>query len=306
MTNNRYRMNAGRGGPQNNASNYGRGGADQPNDSSRRAFLTGGLAALGAAGTLGVGSAAVLTDDLLAKIGGSVAGVRSTTSHHVLVLDGTDRNSTTVYQTRAIVQELLHGRKHQYEAGDPIDITRLGQNIGSPLEFESSFVSPGNEQTASGLTTTLSELERAWNEEVVAIEAAIFNAIRPMPQPETTLLFEAVDRAVEHARRQSGPSAPVYLSLGTDLLVHESGPGISAYASERVPQFPAPSSPLMAQLPASSLEGVSIQIVGIRRDGRKTRSGRDLGDIQRKVAPVLIEYWASRGADVSTASLTWV
>lgn len=272
-----------------------------PVDGNKRTFMIGGLIGLGtAAVTMGTVYAATRLDSDFFDFDGADF------THHMLLLDGTDKSATSAFQADAIVQTFLVSNKAQYSKGDRIDVGRFGQHISSPLELEARFESPGNEETSGGILSTPSELEKAWQVFEPSLRAAVLTAQRSMAQPEATLVFDALDRAVEHARRESGADAKIKVLVATDGLVHNPTNGFSAYVSERNPRFPSMASPLAAQLTSASLEGVSIQIVGIRRDGRKTRSGRDLGAIQRKVVPFLIDHWAGRGADVSATSLTWV
>ncbi|MEM6890258.1 MAG: hypothetical protein AAF636_19305 [Pseudomonadota bacterium] len=274
-------------------------------DQSKRKLLAGGLIGFGGAViTFGGVLAATRQEGPLVDFGDLVGP--SNPAHTLLFLDGTDREATSAFQTDAIARAFLKSNKHLYDRGATIDVGRFGQHISSPLELEAHFQSPGNEETSGGFFSTPSELERSWLELLPQLNAAIENALRPMAEPEATLVFDVLDRGVEHARRESGSDAKINVLVATDGLVHSPPNGFSAYVSESSARFPAHGSPLVDQLSSSSLEGVSIQIVGIRRDGRKTRSGRDLGPIQRKVMPFLIDHWSGRGADVSAASLTWV
>lgn len=262
------------------------GGLSIPLD--RRTLLWGG-GALGAAALATVASSGVL---------GGLAP--SSPTAHLHLVDNTDRRNTSEAQAGAILRMALQEDKALYEKGDAILVANFTKTPHDPVVSLYEIESPGNEASANIAFQSKEAQGELWRREVATgLEAAMKQALEPMAEPQSTLLFPAVEIGIERARRAVGETAPIRLRLYSDMLMHDPN-GLSAYSGRSSVRFPLNAG---VALPQGGLAGVTIELVGIRRDGRKTRRGQDLGALQREIAPFLKAHYEGRGASVS---LKWV
>lgn len=222
------------------------------------------------------------------------------TAVHWLLFDNTDRAYLTEFQRTALQRMILEADKQHYGTGTKIVAGTFTSSEFDPVHIHFEQESPGNGSSANAAWQTGSKLEEEWRVFEPRFSAAVNQGLTAASQPEATHLFAALERAYEHGRRSAGPDGTLIIKPLSDLLVHVPG-GMSAYVSETNSRHPKNA---IARLPSTPFEGsVQFKIVAIRRDGRKTRSGRDLGEVQRKLAPLVVSYLRGRGANVE---LTWV
>jgi len=265
---------------------------------SRRECLLAGLGLVaGATATYGMN---LLPEDLDFGLPKFPAPGQTETAVHWLLFDNTDRAYLTEFQRAALQRMILEADKQHYGTGTKIVAGTFTSSEFDPVHIHFEQESPGNGSSANAAFQTGSKLEEEWRVFEPGFSAAVNQGLTAASQPEATHLFAALERAYEHGRRSAGPDGTLIIKPLSDLLVHVPG-GMSAYVSETNSRHPKNA---IARLPSTRFEGsVQIKIVAIRRDGRKTRSGRDLGEVQRKLAPLVVSYLRGRGANVE---LTWV
>lgn len=234
--------------------------------------------------------------DLMRSLRAETGGMRG------VLIDNTDQKFITPVQASAIRRMILEQDKNLYRTDMNMFVGILQNSTADPLSIVWEGQSPGNELTANDLWQTAAQLETAYRRDFEpGLAAAVDRGLQPAIKPEATPLMEAIQTALLHARRVAGPDAQVTLKVVSDLLVHERG-GLSAYASETSPRHPTRMLPERWRQPAPGL--CRIEFVGISRAGRRTRSGRDLGQVQREVGRLIAQNLRDRGADV--LEIDWV
>ncbi|MEM6275381.1 MAG: hypothetical protein AAF714_00410 [Pseudomonadota bacterium] len=257
--------------------------------------LAAGAAAMAVASPIAGGTISWADRTLLRRLQDETIAARG------ILFDNTDRKYLTSIQSSAIREMVMEDDKESYRTDTKMFVGILQNSEADPLQFIWQATSPGNERNANSFLQTPELLEEAYQRDFEpGLAEAVNRGLQPAEKPEATPLMEAIQTAVLHARRVAGPSEPVALKVFSDLLPH--GPRMSAYVSERNERHPSQVLPQRWSEPLQA--ACTIEIVGISRAGRRTRSGRDLGTIQRAVGRLIKQNLRERGAEVP--DIDWI